>query len=173
MITKGKFADYLLEFRTILAGSGLDNTIPGTTFCRGLQPEILTEPLCHKEQVTLDLLVNLMIHLGNQVPSHTKKTQPLISTAADPMQELCMWLSEQESTLMFLFKLTCRSDYWFTIAFTTIENPDTNTLSTIPKESQASSLPPHKPYDCKLSFCLALAAMFTPTGRTAGFEGVY
>lgn len=49
-----RVAEYALEFHTLVAGSGWNDSALKAVFCQGLDPIILTELACRDEQHTID-----------------------------------------------------------------------------------------------------------------------
>lgn len=76
--------EYTLEFHTLVAQSGWNESTLKEVFCHGLNHDMLKEITCWDESATLNSLINLAIKMDNLLkdwstsisPAHTTKVPP-------------------------------------------------------------------------------------------------
>lgn len=57
--------EYMLEFCMLTAGTGWNEPALKVAFCQGFDPCVLIELACRDEQISLDALIDMSIHLDN------------------------------------------------------------------------------------------------------------
>lgn len=91
-LTQGarRVSDYVLEFQTIAAGSGCNNTTLKSMFRGCLNPKVSTKLADQDEQLALDSLIDLAIqldHLFRKNSSPIPEERPTnVSMPVEPMQ---------------------------------------------------------------------------------------
>ncbi|CAB1337883.1 unnamed protein product [Coregonus sp. 'balchen'] len=84
-------SEYALDFRTVAVYTGWNDQALLTVFRSGLQADVQTEPACRNEDLTLDQLIAMAIHLDNLLrarrrPSRGFGSLPGTSSETEPME---------------------------------------------------------------------------------------